>query len=176
MMPPTVERLLIFAGQPVPSRSWGRFFPPLFRSVFAAVPCSELGELSILLPEAEIELAITGFDIAETELIIADHAEPPAESAADKLPDPGPRVSRLHDLWIMARHRLYCGNARDPATYATLMRGDSATMVFADPPYNVSMRTHARGRSRIAFEPAGNPNEKLRLYSWSMMTRRKKLP
>ena len=32
------------------------------------------------------------------------------------------------------------------------MRGDIATMVFTDPPYNVSMRTHARGRSRIAFE------------------------
>ena len=35
--------------------------------------------------------------------------------------------------------------------YATLMCGDSATMVFTDPPYNVSIRTHARGRSRICL-------------------------
>jgi ParB-like nuclease family protein len=113
---------------------------------------TELGELAVLLPEVEIELAITGFDIAETDLIIADHAEPPEDSSEDQLPDPGLPVSRLHDLWNMASHRLYCGDARDPAAYVTLMRGDSATMVFTDPPYNVSMRKHARGHSSVAFE------------------------
>src|SRR5206468_4892787 len=61
---------------------------------------AELGELAVLLPEEEIELAITGFDIAETDLIIADHAEPAEGSAEDQLPDPGLPVSQLHDLWI----------------------------------------------------------------------------
>ena len=41
---------------------------------------AELGELAILLPDAEIDLSITGFDIAETDLIIADHAEPSGEA------------------------------------------------------------------------------------------------
>jgi ParB-like chromosome segregation protein Spo0J len=50
---------------------------------------AELGELAVLLPEAEIELA-TGFDIAETDLIIADYAEPPEDSGEDRLPDSGP--------------------------------------------------------------------------------------
>jgi DNA modification methylase len=111
---------------------------------------AELGELAVLLPEVEIELVTTGFDIAETDLIIADHAEPPEDRGEDQLPDPGPAVSRLHDLWIMAGHRLYCGDARDLGVYAKLMCGASATMVFTDPPYNVSIRTHARGRS-LAF-------------------------
>src|SRR5436190_9719320 len=54
---------------------------------------AELGELAVLLPEAEIELAITGFDIAETDLIIADHTEPPGDSTEDQLPESGPPVT-----------------------------------------------------------------------------------
>jgi DNA modification methylase len=113
---------------------------------------AELGELAILLPEAEIELSITGFDIAETDLIIGDHAEGSAESAEDELPQPGPAVTQRGDLWVMGKHRLYCGDARDATAYDTLMRGRIATMAFGDPPYNVSIRRHARGRSSTAFD------------------------
>src|SRR5438067_7737290 len=38
---------------------------------------AELGDVAVLLPEAEIELMTTGFDIAQPDLIIADHAQPP---------------------------------------------------------------------------------------------------
>ena len=56
------------------------------REILAA----DLGELAILLPEAEIELSVTGFDIAEIDLIIADHAETERESAAvDQIPNLG---------------------------------------------------------------------------------------
>jgi DNA modification methylase len=112
---------------------------------------AELGELSVHLLDANIDLALTGFDVAEADLIIADHSEPENNSAADELPARGPSVTRLHDLWTMARHRLLCGDARDPTSYAALMRSDTTTMVFTDPPYNVPMGTHARGRGRIRF-------------------------
>lgn len=119
------------------------------REILAA----DLGELAVLLPEAEIELSVTGFDIAEIDLMIADHAETAQESAAaDQIPEPGPPVSRLHDLWVLARNRLYNGDALDPAASRALMRGDTASMVFTDPPYNVSVRTHARGRSKDRFD------------------------
>src|SRR4051812_41558558 len=48
------------------------------REILAA----DLGELAILLPEADIELAVTAFDIAEMDLIIADHAEATAANVA----------------------------------------------------------------------------------------------
>lgn len=120
------------------------------REILAA----DLGELAVLLPEAEIELAVTAFDIAEIDLIIADHAETAQESAAadEIIPEAGPPVSRLHDLWVMARNRLYNGDARDGAAYTALMRGDTASMVFTDPPFNVSVKTHARGRTRDRFD------------------------
>ena len=113
---------------------------------------AELGELAVLLPEAEIDLSITGFDIAETDLIVADHSERSEQSEEDNLPEAGPPVSRLGDLWVMGKHRLSCADAREPASYDALMRGDTAMMVFTDVPYNVSIRTHARGRSRAAFD------------------------
>ena len=113
---------------------------------------AELGELAILLPDAEIDLSITGFDIAETDLIIADHSEPSGESSEDQVPESGLSVSRPGDLWIMDKHRLYCGDAREPAAYAVLMRAEAAMMAFTDFPYNVSIKNHARGRGRVAFE------------------------
>jgi DNA modification methylase len=113
---------------------------------------AELGELAVLLPEAEIDFSITGFDVAETDLIIADHADGSNESREDQLPEPGPWVTRRGDLWIMGKHRLYCGDARDPVAYSVLLRGDVASMVFTDPPYNVSIKKHARGRSREKFD------------------------
>ena len=113
---------------------------------------AELGELAILLPDAEIDLSITGFDIAETDLIVADHAEASGQSSEDQVPESGPSVSRPGDLWIMDKHRLCCGDAREPTAYATLLRGETAMMTFSDLPYNVSVKTHARGRSRVAFD------------------------
>jgi DNA modification methylase len=112
---------------------------------------AELGELAVLLPDAQIDFATTGFDIAEADIIIGDQAEPPENSDDDDVPEPGPLVTRLNDLWSLARHRLICADARDPASYAALMRGDTATMAFTDPPYNVSIEAHARGNARISF-------------------------
>lgn len=112
---------------------------------------AELGELAILLPDADIDLSITGFDIAETDLIVGDHSEAPAQSTADEIPEAGLPVSRLGDVWVLGKHRLFCGDAREPTAYATLMHGESAMMVFSDLPYNVSVKTHARGRSRVDF-------------------------
>jgi DNA modification methylase len=115
---------------------------------------AELGELSVLLPEMDIDLAITGFDVAETDLIIADQAEAAEDGGAgeDQLPEVGAPVTRRDDLWLLGKHRLYCGDARESAAYAALMRDDTAAMVFTDPPYNVSVKTHARGRSRDKFD------------------------
>ena len=35
-------------------------------------------------------------------------------------PHPGPAVTQPGDVWILGRHRLICGDAREPATYANL--------------------------------------------------------
>ncbi|MEZ5763701.1 MAG: hypothetical protein R3D69_05155 [Xanthobacteraceae bacterium] len=99
----------------------------------------ELGELSVLLPEASIEIEATGFSISEFDQIISDPNVPTID-AADELPEPGPAVTRLGDVWICNRSRVLCADALLPKSYEILMDGHLATMTFCDPPYNVSIR------------------------------------
>lgn len=112
---------------------------------------AELGELAVLLPELQIDLAMTGFDVAEADIIIADHTEP-SNAAEDQIPEVRTAVTQPGDLWTLGdKHRVLCGDARDSASYRALMQGTQAEMAFTDPPFNVSVGSHARGRSRVKF-------------------------
>ena len=50
-----------------------------------------------------------------------DHADP-----ADEIPETkdGPAVARPGDVFVMGRHRLLLGDARDPKAYERLMQGE----------------------------------------------------
>lgn len=109
----------------------------------------ELSELQVELPEIELDLTITGFDPGEVDRILTDfdpqHAEP-----ADEIPQlEQTAVSRLDDLFVLGKHRLMVGDARDPNSFKQLMDSDRATMAFLDPPYNVNVRGHVGGRGRV---------------------------
>ena len=99
--------------------------------------------------ELDFDLEITGFEIAEIDLIIegagtgeADPADAPVEPAAQV-------VSRTGDLWVIGEHQLLCGDALAPASYTQLLDEEQARMVFADPPYNVRIDGHVCGLGRI---------------------------
>lgn len=108
----------------------------------------ELGELAIMLPDANIEIEATGFSINDFDQIIADFGGPSPEAAEPGMPEPGPSVSRPGDLWRCGSHRFYCADALHSSSFAALMAGRRATMTFTDPPYNVSILKHARGRAQ----------------------------
>jgi DNA modification methylase len=61
----------------------------------------------------------------------------------------GPAVTRPGDLWELGPHRLLCGDAREPASYARLLDNTKAAFVFTDPPYNVAIDGHVCGLGRI---------------------------
>lgn len=103
--------------------------------------------------DLDFELEITGFEGAELERLLGSGADA-AEDPQDQIPEAtGPAVTRPGDVWIMGPHRLHCGDARDTRAYETLMAGELARMVFADPPYNVVIDGHAGGKGRIARRP-----------------------
>jgi DNA modification methylase len=52
-------------------------------------------------------------------------------------------------LWELGRHRLLCGDARDPLAYEALLEGEKAQFVFTDPPYNVAIDGNVGGLGRI---------------------------
>ena len=107
----------------------------------------ELSELSGL--DLEFDLTVTGFAVAEIDLLIeSDQGSDPAADAVPPLELQMPPVSRLGDLWQLGPHRLLCGDSRDAAALARLMDGRLAQMVFADPPYNVPIDGHVSGLGR----------------------------
>lgn len=114
-----------------------------------AILAAELGELATLLPEYELSIDITGFEPAEIDSLLGDLLDP-EQDPADEVPEPFCQaVSRRGDLWRLGRHRLLCGDAREPADFQTLMAGEHAVLVFTDPPYNVRISSvQGRGKKR----------------------------
>jgi ParB-like chromosome segregation protein Spo0J len=109
----------------------------------------ELGELVEFLPVEGLEVSLTGFEVAEIDLLLADMAAPKIapEDALPALREHA--ISRRGDLWRLGRHRLLCGDARNAADLAVLMDGTLAPAVFCDPPYNVAVKSiGGRGRTR----------------------------
>lgn len=98
------------------------------------------------------DLEVLGFETAEIDLLIGEAANIDDEDPADVVPptDPDrPIVTQPGDLWAIGPHRLLCGNALDGSSYARLLGGDTARLVFVDPPYNVPIEGHVSGLGRI---------------------------
>lgn len=111
----------------------------------------ELKELQLMEPD--LDLRLTGFSTAEIdEMFEVDGSKEADDPAADRLPKKSPARVRPGDIWQLGRHRLICGDARDPATLQALMGGELAQMVFTDPPYNVPIAGHAGGKGSIRHE------------------------
>ena len=110
----------------------------------------ELQELSILDPAFDISL--TGFSIAEVDTLIdgafPDNASEPEDERLPRLKE-GPPVTRPGDVWQMGGHRLTCGDSLSKDVVQILMAGDTARMVFTDPPYNVAIEGNVSGLGRI---------------------------
>ena len=110
----------------------------------------ELGELEVALPEIDLDLSMLGFEAGEIDRLNDDFGEA-APNSADEIPEleDGPAVAQLGDVFVLGRHRLLVGDARDPQAYDQLMQGEVAEMGLHDPPYNVRIQGNVGGRGRI---------------------------
>jgi DNA modification methylase len=103
------------------------------------------------LIEIDADVELTGFTTGEIDILL--DGEPAKPESADPLDEcdtalAGPPVTIVGDVWQLGRHRLVCADALDRATYATLLGRERAQMVVTDPPYNVRISGHARGRGK----------------------------
>jgi DNA modification methylase len=108
----------------------------------------ELNELTILLDEIGLDISITGFEATEIDSLMADLIDSEADPADTPPPLAADPVSRVGDLWLLGDHRLLCGDSRMRSHQRKLMDGTLAAMVFADPPYNVPIKS-VQGRGKI---------------------------
>ena len=109
------------------------------------------GEMQALI-EIGFDVELTGFSLAEIDLTIAE-AEQSKPSSKDSNDDQIPplrttAVTCPGDVWLLGRHRLLCGDARESTSYATLMGDERAELMFTDPPYNVPIMGHVCGLGR----------------------------
>lgn len=97
--------------------------------------------------DIDFDISITGFEMPEIDVLIGDLDTKPAKpDPADAVPDVvGPALTRTGDIWQIGPHRLICGDSLQSETYARLLDGDRAQMVFTDPPYNVRIDGHVSG-------------------------------
>lgn len=110
-------------------------------------------ELQALI-DFDFEVEITGFELAEIDLILDDDrirksaTEP---EAADEVPpvSSGPPITQAGDVWRLGAHRLICGDARDPQALAKLLGEDVVDLIFTDPPYNVAVDGHVGGLGKV---------------------------
>lgn len=96
----------------------------------------ELGEL--MVSDLDLPIELTAFETFEIDDIIIKHGGSGSATAGeDDISEPPVRpVAMVGDLFLLGQHRLHCADAREAASYARLMDGALARMIFSDNPYN----------------------------------------
>jgi len=110
-----------------------------------ALQLKELSELAL-----DFDFEAIGFEMPEVDLRIQSLDPTDNADRADEFSNAtGPAVSRPGDLWLLGKHRVYCGSALDPAAYKLLMANERASAMFTDPPYNVKIDGNVCGSGAV---------------------------
>jgi DNA modification methylase len=102
--------------------------------------------------DPEFDLTLTGFEMAEIDLVLDGDGNNTASDALPEIDPSAPVVSRPGDLWQLGPHRLLCGDARSGASHTALLGGERARMIFTDPPFNVPIGGHVSGLGKIKHD------------------------
>lgn len=101
------------------------------------------------LAELGYDLEITGFDTLEIDNVLSMDDDPVEEDPVELPNDDAEPVSRLGDLWEIAKHRLYVGDACKPASYEALLQGERAELIITDPPYGCVIENNVSGGGKV---------------------------
>ena len=107
------------------------------------------------LVDLDFGVEVTGFSLAEVDLVLEEAQNCRTDrycEAADETPrqpELASATSSPGDLWLIDRHRLFCGDARSQDSFNRLLEGERVDLVFTDPPYNVPIDGHVCGLGRI---------------------------
>ncbi|MGE3682420.1 MAG: site-specific DNA-methyltransferase [Bdellovibrionales bacterium] len=100
-------------------------------------------------PDFDVDLlGIPGFEIEPFDAMSGDEDEAPKLPVVPK--------TKLGDVYILGRHRLLCGDATNAKHVQALMKGETADMVFTDPPYNVDYEGKTEDALKIKNDKMGN--------------------
>jgi DNA modification methylase len=107
----------------------------------------ELSEILELAPH--IDFQFSGFELGEVDTLLDGDGGLDQEDELPEIDTALVPVTCLGDLWLLGEHRLLCGDALQPESYAHLLGTEKAEMGFTDPPYNVAIDGHASGLGTV---------------------------
>jgi DNA modification methylase len=100
------------------------------------------------LASAGFDLQTSGFDALQIDHILGISID--EIIAGDKIGDPPiSPVTRPGDLWVLGKHKLFCGDARLAASYEHLLDHEKVQCVFSDPPYNIKIEGVVSGLGKV---------------------------
>jgi hypothetical protein len=96
------------------------------------------------------EVELTGFETSYIDVILDAAANKKSDRHGDdNIPAAGAAVTQAGDLWQLGAHRIFCGNALESVSYGNLLDGSKASLIFTDPPYNVTIGGNVGGKGEI---------------------------
>jgi ParB-like nuclease domain len=120
-------------------------------------------ELQHLINLDDLDVAVTGFDVPQIDMILEEAGPEPDKDDVFDVDETATAVSEPGDLWQLGEHRVLCGSALQVESFGFLMAGQTADVVFVDPPYNVPIEGHAGGHGSIHHREFAMPPAK-----WTM--------
>ena len=98
-------------------------------------------EIEALQAEA-FDLSLTGFGSDEIADLLGGDDEEVKDDDYD-LTEALEKAAFMEkgDVWVVGKHRLYCGDATNPDDVVRLMDGHRANLIVTDPPYGVSFKS-----------------------------------
>lgn len=79
------------------------------------------------LVDLDFEVELTGFDIGDIDIVLADADEPVTHEGETPARLPAPTISQVGDLWLLGQHRLHCGDTRDNGADVAIRHWQSYT-------------------------------------------------
>lgn len=111
------------------------------------VVANHLKDLAAICLNYSLEFS-TGFETPEIDMRIQS-LDLSDQDALDNFDLPTDQPTTVQgDIWTLGDHHVLCGTALDSGSYLSLLRGEKASAVFTDPPYNVKIDGHVRGKGR----------------------------
>jgi DNA modification methylase len=116
-----------------------------------------LAELLAELASSGVDLALAGFESGELDRLLAGFRPPGDPDEVPPLPTGEPE-SRVGEIYELGRHRLLCGDCRDPGQLASLMQAEQGLLLLTDPPWGVDYTGKtAAGLTIVNDDAAGLP-------------------
>lgn len=97
------------------------------------------------LADQDFNLALTGFELDEIDMFMADEVRQDDPVAPEPPDEP---TTRFGEIWVLGDHRLMCGKSEEPDALDALLAGAPIHLLNTDPPYNV--KVEPRSNNAIA--------------------------